>query len=522
MSTSDPDLKTETELSHVVAEEPSSPHSSTDSPDSPPRPARPHTTAASLIADPLFQAALAQVQRRQDKELEEQRAAMSQVLAHNEQLLARVRTLESAATSVVADGASTFASRTPLPTSYSVGINPALLATPATVRPQLSQPLPFATAAAPHLYNGNPSVARGLFTNPVTNPISDPISKAPPPPPRPYNDEEKGWDKWVQDVKKSIKTEPFKGSTDDERRNIRSWVTSLSMQLDLIAAPRRADGTVDRDRLQQLQARVAVTYLQGGALDWALMYQMQRQADGKPVYWDEMSFALMAKYEGQDHGLLRRQELMTLTYKRGRCTDLPKYEAEFDRLALLVYGSSMQFSAVDELLGQAFSSGIQRGDQQLYESMIPVGSNMPVTLQEWKARAESAMVRAQALRLGSNSTRSSGGQGVTLHNTEATEEHKSTSTAPLSQVSPQPLVDTAQLAQVLAMIMQAQKPKSKWPGQSGKSLSSKKYQLTADERSKLFIAKRCFCCYKSGHPARECSQKATLPTRAPTADELKA
>ena len=517
MSASDSDQKIETDLTHVVAEELSSPHSSTDSPRSPSHPARPYTTAASLIADPLFQATLAEVQRRQDKELEEQRTVMSQVLAHNEQLLARVRVLESAPTSVGADSAPTFASRTPQPTSYSLGINPALLATPATVRLPLSQSLPLPAVAVPHMSVANPSVARGLFTNP--------ISSAPPQPPRPYNDEEKGWDKWVQDVKKTVKIDPFKGGTDDERRNIRTWVTSLSMQLDLIAPPRRPDGTVDRDRQQQLQARIAVTYLQGGALDWALMYQMQRQTDGKPVYWDEMSFALMAKYEGQDHGLLRRQELMTLTYKRGRCTDLPKYEAEFDRLALLVYGPSMQFSAVDELLGQAFSSGIQRGDQQLYESMIPVGSNMPVTLQEWKARAESAMVRAQALRLGSNSTRS--GQGPTLHNTEATDEHKSASestAAVSSSLAPQPLVDTAQLAQVLAMIMQAQKPKGKQFGQSGgkSGAGSKKYQLTADERSKLFAARRCFCCYKPGHTARDCSQKATLPTRAPTADELKA
>ena len=510
------DQKTETDLSHVVAEEPSSPHSSADSRHSPFHPDRPHATAASLMADPLFQAALAEVQRRQDKELDEQRAAMAQVLAHNEQLLARVRTLESAPTSVGVERAPSFSSRTPLPTSYSLGINPALLATPATVRLPVSQPLPFGAVAAPYMSVGNPSVARGLFTNS--------ISSAPPQPPRPYNDEEKGWDKWVQDVKKTIKIEPFKGGTDDERRNIRTWVTSLSMQLDLIAPPRGADGTVDRDRQQQLQARVAVTYLQGGALDWALVYQMQRQTDSKSVYWDEMSFALMAKYEGQDHGLLRRQELMTLTYKRGRCTDLPKYEAEFDRLALLVYGPSMQFSAVDELLGQAFSSGIQRGDQQLYESMIPVGSNMPVTLQEWTARAESAMVRAQALRLGSNSTRPSAGQGATLHNTEATEEHKSATTTTPPQVSPQPFVDTTQLAQVLAMIMQAQKPKSKWQGQSGgkSGTGNKKYQLTTDERSKLFAAKRCFYCYKLGHIARDCSQKATLPTRAPTTDELKA
>ena len=201
MSLSSSDQKTETELSHAVDEETSSPYSSADSPHSPPGSARPHTTAASLIADPLVQAALAEMQRRQDKELEEQRTAMAQVLAHNEQLLARVRTLESAPATLGADSSPPFADRTPLPTSYSLtGINPALLATPATVRLQpFSQPLPGSSAAAavPHVSIGNPSVARGLFANP-----SMMAAGAPPPPPRPYNDEEKGWDKWVQDVRR--------------------------------------------------------------------------------------------------------------------------------------------------------------------------------------------------------------------------------------------------------------------------------------------------------------------------------
>ena len=248
---------------------------------------------------------------------------------------------------------------------------------------------------------------------------------------------------------------------------------------------------------------------------------MQRQSEAQLVRWDEMSFALMAKYEGQDHGLLKMQELTTLTYKRGRCTDLPKYETEFDRLALLVYGPNMQFAVVDQLLGQAFSSGIQRGDRQLYESMIPVGSNMPVTLQEWKARAESAMVRSQALKLGStDSTRSTAaGHAAQLHNTEASDESKSAVLEQLAPFTSQSAVD--ELTTKLLVIMQAQKPKAKrFGGKSG--AGSKKYQLTADERNKLFTAKRCFCCYKPGHQSRDCTQKATLPTRAPTADELKA
>ena len=439
---------------------------------------------------------------------------MSEVMAVNKQLLARLHTLESAATANagmdVAPGG--FAGRTPAPTFYPLGINSALLATPATVRLPGTQP-PLGATAQPRLTMSNPSVARGLFTNPT-------VSAPQPQPPRPYNDEEKGWDKWVQDVKKTIKIEPFKGGTEDERRSIRSWVTSLSMQLDLIAPPRNAAGLVDTDRQQQLQARIAVTYLQSGALDWALMYQMQRQSEAQLVRWDEMSFALMAKYEGQDHGLLKMQELTTLTYKRGRCTDLPKYETEFDRLALLVYGPNMQFAVVDQLLGQAFSSGIQRGDRQLYESMIPVGSNMPVTLQEWKARAESAMVRSQALKLGStNSTRSTAADhAAQLHNTEASDESKSAVLEQLAPFTSQSAVD--ELTTKLLAIMQAQKPKAKrFGGKSG--AGSKKYQLTADERNKLFTAKRCFCCYKPGHQSRDCTQKATLPTRAPTADELK-
>ena len=516
------DQKNEADLGHIVAQEvplPDSPHS----PRLPHSPAshrvRSHDmpSAVSLTADPQVQAALAELRRQQDEEKAEHRAAMSHVLAINQQLVDRMRLLESrsSVSSTISAPTQSLPGGTSVPPalSYSFGINPALLATPATVRlPLASQPALSSPEAA---RVPNAAVARGLFLDP-------PAVSHTQLPLRPYNDEEKGWDKWVQDVKKTIKIDAFKGSNDDERRSVRTWVTSLSMQLDLIAPPRRSvDGLVDRDRQQYEQARVAATYLQGGALDWALMYQIQCRAASEPVRWDKMSFALLAKYEGQDHGLLRRQELVTLTYKRGRCTDLPKYEAEFDRLALLVYGPNMQIFAVDELLGQTFASGIQRGDQQLYESMIPVGSNMPQTLQEWKARAESAIVRAQALKLGSNSTRASAGQAA-LHNTEVKEEHTVKPAAAAaessSQSSAQPVVDMTQLAQLLA-IMQAQKPKGKPQSQSGRS---RKYQLTPDEKSKLFSARRCFCCYKVGHNARDCSQKATLPNRAPNADELKA
>jgi hypothetical protein len=464
----------------------------------------------SITANPQVQAALAELRRQQDEEKADQRSLMTQLLAGQQQMMDRLLALETrrtAASSV--SSAPLFPGSTPFPVSNPLGINPALLATPATVR--LTQPsLP--TAAPTH--RPHPSVVRGLF-----DAASDGIQ----PPPRPYNDEEKGWDKWVQDAKKTIKIDPFKGGTQDERRNIRTWVTSLSMQLDLIACPRRTDGLVNNDRQQEEHARVATTYLQESALDWALMYQLQCKAASQPIRWDQMSFALMAKYEGQDHGLLRRQELQTLTYKRGRCTDLPKYEAEFDRLALLVYGSEMQLPAVDAMLGQLFANGIQRGDERLYESMLPVGSSMPETLQQWKVRAESAIVRAQALKLGSANTRPSAAQAA-LHNTEVSEEHKTVAGEQPSQLSSQPLVDVAELIKLLA-VMQTQKSKPKPQGsqpRNGTGSSGKKYQLTKNERDQLFAARRCFCCYKAGHTARECSQKATLPTRAPTAEELKA
>ncbi len=506
----DSERKTEVSLSQVDTDytsPSSSPHFSRSLSQSTPPPV---VGGVSITADPQVQAALAELRRQQDEEKADQRSFMTQLLEGQQQLMNRLLVLETRPTpsSVSLSSAPLFPASTQLPTSNPLGINPALLATPATVR--LAQPS-LGTAAPTHL--PHPSVVRGLFPT-STNGIQ--------PPPRPYNDEEKGWDKWVQDAKKTIKIEPFKGGTQDERRSIRTWVTSLSMQLDLIAGPRAADGSVNSDRQQQEQARVATTYLQDSALDWALMYQIQCKATSQPVRWDQMSFALMAKYEGQDHGLLRRQELQTLTYKRGRCTDLPKYEAEFDRLALLVHGSEMQHPAVDALLGQLFASGIQRGDERLYESMLPVGSSMPESLQQWKARAESAIVRAQALKIGSTNSRPSAVVQATLHNTEANEEHQSVAVEQRSHPpSSQPLVDVAELVKLLA-IMQTHKPRSKQQSQFGRGTSSRKYQLTKDERDKLFAVRRCFCCYKVGHTARECSQKATLPIRAPSAEELKA
>jgi hypothetical protein len=454
-----------------------------------------------FTADPQLQDALAELRRQRDEDKAERQSILTQMMDMQKLMMRHFNALEarpSAPQPAAAASAPLLPSVTPLPTAAAVplGINPALLATPATVR--FPQP---AYSPAVHARALHHPVARGLFTNAVDSTQQ---------PPRPYDDEEKGWEKWVQDAKKAVKIDPFKGGTQDERRNIRTWVTSLSMQLDLIAPPRRADKTVDRDRHQLEQARVATTFLQEGALTWAVGYQMQSQLANQAVRWDTMSFDLMAKYEGQDHGLLRQQELQNLTYKRGRCTDLPKYEGEFDRLALLVHGSNMQIPAVDSLLGQLFAEGIRRGDERLYESMLPVGSALPQSLQEWKGRAESAMVRSQALKIGSN-TRPSTAQAA-IHNTELSDDYKSAVSEQSSHSSPSPSFDMTELVRLLAA-MQTQSFKKK--------PNSKKYQLTTEERSKLFAARKCFCCYKTGHTAAKCTQKATLPTRAPTADDLK-
>lgn len=494
------DVKAEQELSSADREAVSpSPTPSTPPPV--------HIGSVSLTADPSVQTALAELKRQQDKDKAEQQAVLSQLLAVQMQLLSRLDALDARTAVPLSAAVATAplqpsAATAPLPTvtAGAININPALLATPATVRlpQQLSSP---AIPARPL----DPPVARGLFTTTAATAADSTHHQ----PARPYNDEEKAWDRWVQDAKKVVKIEPFKGGTQDERRNIRTWVTSLSMQLDLIAGPRRADGTVDRDRLQLEQARVAITYLQEGALNWAVTYQMQCQTLNQPMRWDKMSFELMAKYEGQDHGLLRQQELQNLTYKRGRCTDLPKYEAEFDRLALLVHGSNMQIPAVDALLGSAFGQGIRRGDERLYESMLPVGSTMPQSLQEWKGRAESAMVRSQALQLGSHS-RASGNQAA-VHHMDVGDKVKSSGPAEATPPPSSTSVDLTELVRLLAA-MHTQNSNKKPP--------SKKYQLTEEERAKLFAAKRCYCCYKIGHRANKCTHKATLPTRAPTADEL--
>ena len=483
-------------ISHLTVEE-SSP------PPSPPTPASVHPPSVSLTLDSQMQAALAVLRQQQDEDQAEQRALLSQLLASQQQMLSRIQALD-ARNAVTHPPVPDLTSAIPIagqsPVANPLGINPALLATPATVR--LGQSADSSTFP-PH--SVNPPVARVLFANAADRPSQ---------PPRPNSDEEKGWDKWVQDARKTVKIDPFKGGGQEERRNIRTWVTSLSMQLDLIAGPRGAEGRVDADRLQLEQARVATTYLQDGALDWAIMYQQQCKAAGLPVRWDQMSFALMAKYEGQDHGMLRQQELASLTYKRGRCTDLPKYEAEFDRLALLVHGSNMQIPAIDNVLGQMFASGIQRGDMELYKDMWPNGTPMPQSLRDWKSRAESAIVRAQAFKLvSSTNSRPSAGQ-VAANNMEASDEHKSATPeqSPTSSTLPASL-DMAGLVKLLT----AMQTKN-----SNRRPQTKKYQLTAEERTKLYAAKRCFCCFKVGHNARDCSQKATLPTRAPNADELKA
>jgi hypothetical protein len=85
----------------------------------------------------------------------------------------------------------------------------------------------------------------------------------------------------------------------------------------------------DRDgSSQELRMDTVATRLGGGALIWYETLRAKTELEGKVLRWDEVIPKFIERFEGQDNVLLYEQELELLTYRRGKCKDLYKLEAD--------------------------------------------------------------------------------------------------------------------------------------------------------------------------------------------------
>jgi hypothetical protein len=229
----------------------------------------------------------------------------------------------------------------------------------------------------------------------------------------------------------------------------------------------------------------------------------------------------LEKYAGGVTYMTRQQELSSLVYGKGKCVDVVSTQTEFERLVSSLYPGASLNPQADQLLAMAFAEVYKRGDFYLWEKAVEMG---PVTLDEWKAAVQRAVIIRQTVMEGRKAI------------SRITAQPPSTPSRPF-----QSSFNPARVHQMQTGAAEEESDEEKSPGRGVESSSEglqnvgaakrgtssgaakpkegKKWMLTWAERLKFSRRGQCFHCYAVGHIKKDCPDKSK-PARRPTEAEL--
>jgi hypothetical protein len=315
-------------------------------------------------------------------------------------------------------------------------------------------------------------------------------------------------------VKKLEAPPVLSGSPDDKVTDARQWVTAADEFMDIHLGAGSEGG-----RLQ-----LVIQWTAGAPKDWLRQKRREVEAllqEGRVDYaveWKEVKHEFIEMMEGPQYRLLQRTELEALRLGRGKCKTVLFLNSEFDRLAVRLWPSGTDLTALDLVLGDEYGQIIQRSDITLWQD-IHRGFGIPQTLAEWKSKTATAWAARQVInrsqsgvtvkdapnRWGGQSLRSNG-EKAAIHNVDAALEGPKETWQRLEGEQ-----EPASLQQVSAS------PRRQAGG------GSSQYQLSEEERTKLMAAGRCFQCFVKGHRSADASCPGRgKPRRKPTLEDLKA
>jgi hypothetical protein len=265
---------------------------------------------------------------------------------------------------------------------------------------------------------------------------------------------------------------------------------------------------------EEVKVAMFSTLLLDSAQTWFTNHEARAQREQRALTLQELFESFIETYEGGLSRRLAEQQLETLVYRKGKCTDLSTLDGEFDRLVGLLYPTAANSEDADLMLAIRYAAILRAGDSLLWEKAVDAG---PVTLLEWRAAAQNAYTtlaikRAAAARTESKSSSSfsTSRPGQTVRAAAMSEGAGADEDSSLERDEGQPEAALGAAAAKGRQGQGADKPKPL------RLLTDTQFQQVKAEG-------RCFQCYQQGHRAKdkECPEKGK-PRRKPAPGELNA
>ena len=283
--------------------------------------------------------------------------------------------------------------------------------------------------------------------------------------------------------------------------------------------------------------------LEGPAATW--MSQTYQEADEERDTWDKLAPMFVQWVKG---GVNLREEwelqMKKLAFGKGKCTDLIRFEAEFEQLRIRLYPTSSTNIHMNQRSAGDYLDAIERGNRALRAEMISylhianLSGEAP-TLSQVRGAAQQAVAKMRLLstfnsdrfsRSSSSSSSSSapsqfGRNRLGFGSGRVNSLESSTGDLPaeseLTWERQEGEEEQGALSNV--QIQNAQRSDNRPANSDAKRTKRRGVPLDTATRTKLTAAgHRCFDCYGLNHPFWECKVPTNkLPKRKPNAEELK-
>jgi hypothetical protein len=332
-------------------------------------------------------------------------------------------------------------------------------------------------------------------------------------------------------TRKVHQPEKFSGTT-QEKLVGRDWLEDMRDWMQLVH-----EGEDDR-----ILVMIFGNALSGTAGSWFRTLSRKALLTNTPLTLQMVFDEFLRQFDGGIVTPVIQEQYNSLTYGQGKCKDLDSLNAEFDRLASLLFPGLDLSEEGNRALAAHYQMVIQRGNLKLWAETLTKG---PRNLDEWKRDAQISLtvmeqtaaaekrVQSRAFRGAYQpSTASSSyssaiptGSRVSVHQLQADQGDADVKETWERQEREQPSDEELQEFRPQTRRFR-KKGSAKNNSKPGESKSKWGSHVTSDLRDELRNMNKCFLCYKRGHWAPDCPDldkfKDVKKRRQPTDVELKA